>query len=133
MNKEAKSGRSSHVFDLAERTALFGEEGISFAHKIPVTPIMKPLISQFVRAGTSIGANYCEADEADSRRDFFYKIGLCKREAKETKYWLRMIVNAVPDLEKEAQGLLTEVQELVLIFAAIQRKERAKARESTSD
>lgn len=78
-----------------------------------------PIISQLVRAGTSIGANYCEADGAESRKDFKHKIGICKKEAKETKYWLRMIGKAAPDLLNEARSYWREAQELTLIFSSI--------------
>jgi four helix bundle protein len=75
-----------------------------------------------VRAGTSIGANYCEADGAESKKDFTHKIGICKKESKETKYWLRMIITTASDLEGEARTLWQEAQELTLIFSAINRK-----------
>src|SRR5580658_5129956 len=83
-------------FDLHERTACFGEHIIGFAKALPQDRVLAPLISQLVRAGTSVGANYCEADDAVSKKEFFHKIGTCKKEARETKYWLRMIVAAEP-------------------------------------
>lgn len=64
---------------------------MKFAKSLPETSVNRPLISQLVRAGTSIGANYMEADAAESKKDFQHKIGLCKKEAKETMHWLRMI------------------------------------------
>ena len=64
------------AFDLEERTALFGEAVIRFAKKISKNPVSTPLISQLVRAGTSIGANYCEADDAVSKKDFKMFSGL---------------------------------------------------------
>ena len=80
------------------------------------------LISQLVRSGTSVGANYCEADDAVSKKDFRNKIGTCKKEARETKYWLRMIGGAEPDMKEEARVLWQEAKELHLIFASILRK-----------
>lgn len=74
---------------MEERTARFAEEIIKFFKKIPQTVITKPTIIQLVKAGTSIGANYCEADDAESGKDFKHKIGICKKEARETKYWLK--------------------------------------------
>src|ERR1019366_1622642 len=109
-------------FDLEERTAVFGEAIIQFAKKIPHNPVTIPLISQIVRSGTSVGANYCEADDAGSKKDFKYKIGICRKEARETKLWLRMIVAAEPELKTEARKLWQEAKELHLIFAAIWRK-----------
>jgi len=66
-------------FDLEERTARFGESVIAFAKKIPRNPVTVSLISQVVRSGTSIGANYCEADDAVSKKDFRNKIGIAKK------------------------------------------------------
>lgn len=116
--------KTTNKYDLEERTAKFGEEIIKFAKKIPENSVTRPLIPQLVRAGTSVGANYCEADDAESRRDFNHKIGICKKEARETKYWLRMIVVAVPDLKDEARKLWTEAKELNLIFNAIVRSSK---------
>jgi four helix bundle protein len=111
-----------HKFDLEERTARFGEAVIAFAKKIPRNPVTVSLISQVVRSGTSVGANYCEADDAVSKKDFRNKIGTCKKEARETKYWLRMIGGAEPDMKSEARVLWQEAKELHLIFASILRK-----------
>ena len=109
-------------FDLEERTARFGESVIAFAKKIPRNPVTLPLISQLVRSGTSVGANYCEADDAVSKKEFRNKIGTCKKEARETKYWLRMIGGAEPDMKEVARVLWQEAKELHLIFASILRK-----------
>src|SRR3989338_3050831 len=111
-------------FDLEERTAKFGEDIIRIAKKIPENSVTKPLIIQLVKAGTSVGANYCEADDAESRKDFNHKIGICKKEAREAKYWLRMIVIAVPELKEEARRLWQEAKELNLIFNAIIRSSK---------
>jgi len=111
-------------YDLQDRTTVFGELVVSFAKKVPLNVITSPLISQFVRAGTSVGANYCEADDADTKKDFLYKIGVCKREAKETKYWLQMIARAEAACKTEARKLWHEAKELHLIFAAICRNGR---------
>ena len=91
----------------------------SVAKLIPKNSVTLPLISQFVRSGTSIGANYCEADDAESRKDFKHKMGIAKKEARETKHWLRMVTVAAPELEKEAKKLWQEAKELHLIFNAI--------------
>ena len=82
------------------------------------------MIDQFVRAGTSIGANYCEADDAGSKKEFKYRISMCKRESRETKHWLRMIATAMPELKDETRSLWREAKELHLIFATIHRKVR---------
>jgi four helix bundle protein len=114
-------------FDLEERTAVFGEEVIEFAKLIPQSPINKPIISQFVKSGTSIGANYCEADSAESRKDFEHKMGICKKEAKETRYWIRMIIKACPELKDKAQVLWKESHELLLIFSTIIKNSKANS------
>ena len=116
MKPEKKSN-----FDLSERTTHFSEAIIVFAKKIPKTPVTRPLTSQLVRSGTSPGANYGEADEAVSRKDFRHRIAICKKEAREAKYWLRTIVAAVPELREPARSLWQEAKELHMIFAAIFR------------
>jgi four helix bundle protein len=109
-------------YDLAERTARFGEAIIRFAKKIPQNPVNNRLIEQLVGAGTSVGGNYCEADDAVSKKDFRNKIGTCRKEAKETKFFLRMIATAEESLSDEARILWREAKELHLIFCAIYRK-----------
>jgi four helix bundle protein len=118
MTKDA----TAKQFDLEKRTARFGEAVIAFAKTVSVSPITAPLIPQLVRAATSVGANYVEADDADSKKDFRFKIGLCRREAKETKHWLRMLLAAEPRLRETARPLWQEAKELNLIFSAIRRR-----------
>src|SRR4051812_23500565 len=84
-------------FDLAERTARFGEAIIRFVGRSRPTLATRPLLSQLVRCATSIGANYGEADDAGSKKEFRFRISLCKREARETQYWLRMLAAALDD------------------------------------
>ena len=109
-------------FDLEERTAVFGEAVIHFARAVPRNPVTLPLIDQIVRSGTSVAANYCEADDAVSKKDFKNKIGTCRKESRETKLWLRMLATAEPELKIEARRLWQKAKELHLIFAAIWRK-----------
>jgi len=109
-------------YDLEERTAKFGEAVIRFAKKIPQTPVNNRLIDQLVGAGTSVGANYCEADDAVSKRDFRNKIGTCRKEAKEAKFFLRMVATAEESLRAEAREIWQEAKELHLIFCSIFRK-----------
>jgi four helix bundle protein len=119
---EDEAGAEKRPYDLEERTAKFGEAVIEFCRQVPEDSVTRPLISQAVRSGTSVGANYCEADDAVSRKEFMNKIGTCKKEAKETKFWLRMLVRAVPRMRDKAVPLWQEAKELLLIFAAIHRK-----------
>ncbi|OGE18679.1 four helix bundle protein [Candidatus Daviesbacteria bacterium RIFCSPLOWO2_02_FULL_41_8] len=109
-------------FNLEDRTAQFGENVIKFCQKIPRWPVTDPLIIQLVKCGTSVGANYCEADDAESRMDFRHKIGICKKEAREAKHFIRMIIIAVPSLKEEAKPLWQEAKELNLIFNSIYKK-----------
>ena len=121
MSKESPS-QNDQPFDLEERTAVFGEAAVRFAKRIPQNSVTNPLINQIVRSSTSVGANYCEADDAGTKKDFKYKIGICRKEARETKHWLRMIAAAAPEFKAEARDLWQEAKELHLIFAAIWRK-----------
>lgn len=109
-------------YDLEERTAKFGENTIKFCKKVPRGSITDPLIIQLVKCGTSVGANYCEADDAESRLDFKHKIGICKKESREAKHFLRMIVIAFPEVKEDARKLWQEAKELNLIFNTIYKK-----------
>ncbi len=109
------------VYDLEERTARFGEAVIDFAKTISEGPITNRIISQLIGAGTSVGANYVEADDAVSKKEFLKSIGTCKKEARETKHFLRMAVRAVPELKPQARKVWMEARELHLIFSKIWR------------
>ena len=111
-----------HVFDLEERTAVFGEEIVKFSRKIPRNPTNDRLTDQLVGCGTSIGANYCEANEGVSKKDFRHPVSRCVKEAKETKFFLRMVVASEPELAEQARTLYREANELMLIFASMYRK-----------
>jgi four helix bundle protein len=118
--------KSEKEYDLENRTAKFGEEIIKFAKKVPQNAVTLPLITQLVKSGTSVGANYCEADDAESKQDFKHKIGICKKEARETKHWLRLVRVAAPELAGEAGQLWQEAKELNLIFNKINHKLKSK-------
>jgi four helix bundle protein len=112
------------VYDLEERTARFGEAVIDFAKTIPQGPTTNRIIAQLVGAGTSVGANYVEADDAVSKKEFLKNIGTCRKEAREAKHFLRMTVRAVPELKPQAGKLWLEARELHLIFSKIWRSGR---------
>ena len=116
------SGSTHWGKDLEERTELFGEAIVRFAKKVPRGPGNNRLIDQLVGAGTSVGANYAEASETVSRKDFKYAISRCVKEAKETRFFLRMIAAAEPQLADEGRQLYREARELHLIFASMYRK-----------
>lgn len=106
-------------YDLEERTAVLGENIIKFCKTIKQDIITKPIIIQLVKSGTSIGANYMEANGASSKKDFRNKIYICKKELQETKHWLRMIAVSVSSKKDESRLLWKEAQELTMIFQKI--------------
>lgn len=105
MPDDKADAETSKPYDLEERTALFGECIIEFAKRVPVNLVTQEMIPQLVDAGTSVGANYCEADDSGSKKEFRYRISLCKRESRESKFWLRMIAKAEPSLKIDARKL----------------------------
>jgi four helix bundle protein len=116
------------AYDLEERTAHFGEAVIDLAKAIPQNAVTNRIINQLVGAGTSVGANYVEADDAVSKKEFLKSIGTCKKETREVKHFLRMAVRAVPELKPHARKLWLEARELHLIFSKIWRSGRNQTR-----
>lgn len=106
-------------YNLEERTAKFGEDTIALCQSIKQDVITKPIIVQLIRSATSIGANYMEANGASSKKDFGNKIYICKKEALETKHWLRMLAKTCPNQKERIKNLWKECQELTLIFSKI--------------
>ncbi|MFH1612034.1 MAG: four helix bundle protein [bacterium] len=121
MPNQIQNLKSKKIYNLKERTAKFGENIIDFVKDINKNEINRLLISQIIRSGTSVGANYMEADEAESDKDFKHKIAICKKESKECKHWLRMIAKADSSKTEKCRCLWQEVQELSLIFSSILR------------
>ncbi len=111
-------------YDLEERTAKFGEDIIKFCKSVKKNSISNPLISQLIRSGTSIGANYCEANNASSKKDFKNKIYICKKECQETKHWIRMFAQYEPERKEELKILWKECHELVMVFQKISSSSR---------
>ena len=124
---------AKRVYDLEERTARFGEAVIDFAKTIPQNSVTNRLINQLVGAGTSVGANYVEADDAVSKKEFLKSIGTCKKETREVKRFLRMAVRAVPDSKSEARKLWLEARELHLIFSKIWRSGKNEQRNLSNE
>lgn len=112
---------SEKTYNLEERTARFGESVIELCLSLHETSLTRPLISQLVRAATSVGANFCEADDAETPRDFRHKIGLCRKGSRETKHWCRMMTKAVPTLRDPLVVIWKEADELNRIFSKIFR------------
>jgi len=121
-----KAPNKNNTYDLIERTAKFGEDVIEFCCNLSRNEINRPLISQIIRSGTSVGANYMEADGAVSKKDFENKIGICRKESKETMHWFRMIAKANQDKKDKCRKLYKEAQEFVWIFSAIINKSKNK-------
>ena len=129
--REEAPVETKRVFDLEERTARFGEAVIAFAKRMPFNPVNNRLIDQIVGAATSVGANYCEADDAVSKKEFIVNINRCRKESRETKFFLRMIASAEPSLKSDARPLWREARELNLIFSSIVRRARGALNDET--
>lgn len=115
------SNENSKPYDLEERTFQFAKASRTFVKQLRRTISNVEDMKQFIRASGSIGANYIEANEAIGKKDFVMKIKICRREAKESRYWLRLI-DIDGQLEREQMRLLEEADELMKIFGAIVRK-----------
>lgn len=110
---------NSDNYNLEHRTLAFSGDVIAAVKFIKKDVINIPLISQLVRSATSIGANYCEANGASSKKDFKNKIYICKKECKETKYWLELMAKTNMEHKDKFRVLWKEAQELTLIFSKI--------------
>ncbi|MEI6650140.1 MAG: four helix bundle protein [Candidatus Moraniibacteriota bacterium] len=113
-------------YDLEERCAKFGEETILFCKKVRRNDVVRPLINQLIRSSTSVGANYMEANQACSKKDFRNKIRICQKEANESKHWFRMIAVAEEDYKGECRKHWNEAHQLTLIFAKISKSSEDK-------
>jgi len=115
---------NSKQYDLEERTLKFAKDVIFFVKSLSRTITNIELIKQIVRASGSVGANYIEANEALSKKDFIMRIKICRKEAKESRYWLKLIEVNGEDDEKQRQTLIQEATELMKIFGAILEKSK---------
>ena len=122
MSNQCQNQNDKNKYDLAHRTSKFGESVILFVKKIPENTINRPIFTQLIHSATSIGANYMEADCAESKKDFMHKIGICKKESKETTHWLHMLATTNPERKDESRNLWQEAHELTLIFSSIVKK-----------
>lgn len=115
--------KNTKLYDLEERTLQFAKRSRLFVKKLPKTIGNIEDGKQLIRASGSVGANYIEANEAFSKKDFIIRAKTCRKEAKESRYWLRLVdVNEIQELEKERQALIQEATELMNIFGSIIRK-----------
>ena len=115
--------KNTKQYDLEDRTLAFAKNIRAFTKKLPRTVANIEDIKQLVRASGSVGANYIEANEALSKKDFKMRIKISRKEAKESRYWLRLVdTQGKQDLEKGCKSLITEATELMNIFGAILHK-----------
>jgi four helix bundle protein len=122
------SGLLNHKpFDLEERTYEYTKEIIAFVNTCPKTMVNSELTRQLIRSSGSVGANYIEAREALSKKDFAMRVKICRKEVKESAYWLRLLEVRSDSLEKQRQTLIDESTELLKIFASIVEKTKVQA------
>ncbi|MEF3692351.1 MAG: four helix bundle protein [Candidatus Moraniibacteriota bacterium] len=114
-NRQTKN----HKFDLEDRTLEFAKRIIRMCKVLPSNTVNFKLIDQIIRSAGSIGANYREANDSLSKKDFLMRIKIARREAKETEFWLNLIIEANKDLEYKISGLLTESMEIKKILSSI--------------
>ena len=114
--------KNSKRYDLEERTLRFAQNVMEFVRVLPKTLVNTEVMKQVVRSSGSVGANYIEANEALGKKDFAMRIRICRKEAKESCYWLKLIEATGEDAEKKRQSLITEATELMKIFGAIIEK-----------
>ena len=112
-------------YDLEDRTLEFAKRVRAFVKKLPKTIANFEDIKQLVKASGSVGANYIEANEALSKKDFRMRIKICRKESKESRYWLRLIdTKDVTELGEESAWLINESAELMNIFGSILQKSK---------
>ncbi len=112
-------------YDLEERTFKFTKKVIEFCKKLPKTVENIELIKQEIRASGSVGANYIEANEALSKKDFQMRIKICRKEAKESRYWSKLIVETNKSTNSnEDEFLIQEATEFIKIFNSILTKSK---------
>jgi len=113
---------NSKQYDLEERTLAFAKRTLKFCKALPWTLSNNELAKQLIRSATSVGANYIEANEALGKKDFLMRIRICRKEAKESGYWLKLIEPVSADLKCEQEALPKESIELMKIFGSIVTK-----------
>jgi four helix bundle protein len=121
--KKMSETEKAKRYDLEDRTFAFAEKVRSLVEKAPKTISNIEDCKQLVRSSGSVGANYIEANEALSKKDFVMRIKICRKEAKESAFWLRLLrVESGSKLDDERDCLVQEARELTSIFGAILRK-----------
>ena len=114
---------SSKPYDLEDRTLQFAKDTIEFLNKIPKSLPNNEISKQLIRSAGSVGANYIEANESLGKKDFVMRIKICRKESKESRYWLKLI-SCNSESEKDREKLIQETNELMKIFGAILEKSK---------
>ena len=118
---------SEFKVELEQRTKRFAVELLNFLYELPYNKVLGVLINQLTKSGTSIGANYREANRAESKKDFNHKIGIVEKEASETVYWMELLMESnllTEDQRSELKALSSESNELLALFSSISRTSR---------
>lgn len=123
-NDKEMTNEEKKKYDLSERTFVFSQKVLGVCSRIPKSHINNPMVTQLVRSATSVGANYAEADAASSKKDFLNKLAISKKEVCETKYWLRLLSQAIPAEKPHLDALYDESHQLNLIFSSIIRNSK---------
>lgn len=116
------NNQNAHKFDLEDRTLEFAKQTINLLKSLPRNSINLEITSQLIRSVGSVGANYREANDSLGKKDFYMRIRICRKEAKETKYWFELILHNNPNLSTQTTPLINENTELIKIFSAILKK-----------
>lgn len=117
--------QNSKRYDLEERTSAFAKSVIEFVNRLPKTLANIEVGKQLVRSAGSVGANYIEANESLGKKDFLMRIKICRKEAKESRYWLKLV--GCSNSEEKQRTLIQEAYELMKIFGAIVEKTSSKS------
>ena len=118
---------SEFKVELEQRTKRFAVELINFLSELPYSKVLSVLVNQLTKSGTSVGANYREANRAESKKDFIHKIGIVEKEASETVYWMELLMESkllTGEQRGELEKLSSESTELLALFASISRSSR---------
>jgi four helix bundle protein len=114
--------QSPKQYDLEERTLNFAKDVAKFVKLLPQSVCNRHFVSQLVRSSSSIGANYIEANECLGKKDFLMRLRTCRKEAKESIYWLRLLGISSHEVDDKRRLLIDEATQLMKIFGAIVRK-----------
>ena len=113
-------------YELEDRTKKFAIAVIKFVSSLEITCVTRVLNHQLLKSGTSIGANYREANRAESTNDFIHKIGIVQKEASETQYWLELLNEDCEISNTRTQPIWDEADELIRIFVTMSQNTKKR-------